>query len=266
MKKVCTCFFGILFMCLNAAQAVTVKKAAPVAKKESNTSSTTASLVPTVLNLVSGIQALNAKQNQMTAECIPTAAEINFVNQTIKEWAKTGAATAEEALSQLKMQPCPKEWSYASSVQSDAGMNERNIVCVDVFKDAGMIWDGYPMASHATYCADGSDTCGTKDQRTASNIYNVFNLIDFSQADYTAQEGTVAAALVAKIENCSDAKLSAKKRALWQEFLTGTIGNMGQSTNTGAIMQQVESISSSGGGFGGALQSLSGIATQFMDR
>ncbi len=264
MRKALTLFFGLVLLCHNSAHAMTVKKAAPVATKESSSSTTTASLVPTVMSLVAGIQQLNAKQNEMTAECIPTAAEINFVNNTMKEWAKTGVSTAEQAISSLRMRKCPAGMSYASTMRMVAGTNEDGLVCVDTFNDQLMIWNGYPMASKTTYCADGSMSCGASNQKTASNIYNIFNLIDFSEDDYTKQEATMAAALIAKIENCSDAKLSAKKRAMWGQFLTDTISNMGQSTNTGAIMQQVSGISSSG--LGGAMQSLGGIATQFMDK
>lgn len=266
MRKAFLFFLAVMFVCQYSAHALTVKKSAPVATKTTDTSSATASLVPTVVSLVSGIRDLNAKQNQLTAECIPTAAEITFVNNTMKEWAKTGAATAEEALRSLHMNKCPSGMSYASTIQMDAGMNEDGLVCVDVFKDANMIWNGYPMAAKATYCEDGSPTCGAKNQKTASNIYNIFNLIDFSKNDYTAQEGSMAADLIAKIEKCSDAKLSARKRALWQQFLTDTISNMGQPTNTEAIMQQVGNISASGGGLGGVVQSLGGITGQFMDR
>ncbi len=261
-------FISSVMMCHGTAHALTVKKAAPVATKESTAKESAASLVPTVMNLVSGIQQLNAKQNEMTAECIPTASEITFVNNTIKEWAKTGAMSAKEVEQSLRMKPCEAATGgYARSVEMSAGTDMDEIVCYDWFGGSGnegMVWYRFPMAAKATYCADGMDTCSTKNQKTTSNIYNVFNLIDFSEADYTKDEARMAATLTAKIENCSDAKLSAKKRAMWGEFLTNTIGSMGQSTNTGAIMQQVGAVSNSG--LSGGLQSLGGIASQFMDR
>ena len=74
----------------------------------------------------------------------------------------------------------------------------------------------------------------------------------------------MAAKLISKIEKCSYSKLNAKKKAMWGEFLVDTIGSVGQKTNTAAIMQTVGSVANSGGM--GALQSLGGIASQFMDR
>ena len=94
------------------------------------------------------------------------------------------------------------------------------------------------MAVKASYCTDGSvGGCSEKNKQYVSNIYDVFNLIDFAEADYTQQEATMAAKLIAKIENCSYAKLSAKKKALWGDFLVDTIGGLGQKTNTSTIKE-----------------------------
>jgi hypothetical protein len=104
---------------------------------------------------------------------------------------------------------------------------------------------------------------------TVSNAYDLFNKIDFSQADFTQSEVTMAGKLFGKVENCSSSKLSAKKKALWGEFLTNTVSSVGQKTNTGTIMEQVSSITGSVGGGGGALGSLGSlgsIATQFMSK
>ena len=72
----------------------------------------------------------------------------------------------------------------------------------------------------------------------------------------------MASTLISKIENCSYAKISAKQRALWGDFLVSTMGNLGQKTNTGTILQTVSGVANSGGS--GALQSLGSIATQFL--
>ena len=82
----------LIFMCMiscavsSAPAAVTIKKAAPVATQAASVQDTGASLVPTVLGLVSGVQQLNAKQRELTQECIPTSQEITFVNNTMKEY------------------------------------------------------------------------------------------------------------------------------------------------------------------------------------
>ncbi len=247
-----------------AMAAVAIKKAAPVATQSSSAADTSASLIPTVLSLVSGVQQLNAQQKALTAECIPSSQEITFVDNTIKEWAKTGAMTAADIQKQLRRNPCQiASGGYAASVQISAGTDGATL-CYDYFAgdgNDGMVWEKFPKVGRATYCTDGSLTCSDKNKKTVSDIYDIFNLVDFSEADYTAAEATMAAKLIAKIENCSNAKLSAKKKAMWGEFLVGTIGNVGQKTNTSTIMESVGGLTG-----GGGISSLGAIATQFMDK
>ena len=261
----------LIFMCMiscavsSAPAAVTIKKAAPVATQAASVQDTGASLVPTVLGLVRGVQQLNAKQRELTQECIPTSQEITFVNNTMKEWAKVGEMTAEDAQKRLNRRPCSiARGGYAQAVRIAAGTDAADI-CYDYFSgdgNADMVWEGFPMASTATYCSDGSLSC--KNPVDVSDIYEIFNLIDFSAADYTKTEATMAAKLLSRMENCSYAKLSAKKRAMWGDFLISTVGNMGQSTNTDAIMQSVSGVTS-GGGIGG-LSSLGAIVQQFSNK
>lgn len=263
MKKTLTTLFclSICAFGVSDASAITIKKAAPVATQEASASAATTSLVPTVLNLISGVQQISAKQKELTAECIPTTQEVNFVDNTMKEWAKTGAMSAEEVEKKLgKRCRDSATGGYQASVEI-AAMMDTDDICYDYFSDAGMVWFQYPKVSVAKYCEDGTNSCSEK--KTVSNIYDIFNLIDFSEADYSSSEITMASKLIAKIENCSNSKLNAKKRAMWSEFLMGTISNLGQPTNTGSIMEQVSSIAGSGGGLG-SLSSLGAIATQFL--
>lgn len=269
MKKFLLIFSAVAVMGPNMAHAaLAVKKAAPVAAKTTPVAESAGSLVPTVLGLVGSIKELNAKANALSAECVPSAAEITFVNNMVKEWAKTGASTWEEAEKALGMKRCNNAPSggYARSVEINAGEDDE-FICTDYFAgvgNEGMVWENFPMAAKATYCSDGSFECGNSKKKTASNIYNVFNLIDFGTEDYSPSEAKMASQLLAKIEKCSDAKLSATKRAMWGDFLIGTISNVGQPTNTGAIMQSVGSISQNG--LGGGMSSLSGLATQFLGK
>lgn len=268
MKKALIAFVAIT-SCMTmqvAMGAITVKKAAPVATQSASSSSTTASLVPTVLSLVSDVQSLNAKQKELTTECVPSNTEITFVNNAVKEWAKTGAMSAEEVKKQLKRPSCENASSYEVSVKLAAGSGVDNI-CYNTFSDysdVGTVWAGYPKVGIAKYCDDGTDNC--KNKKTKSDIYEIFNLVDFSEADYTKQEATMAAKLIAKIENCSDAKLSQRKRAMWGEFLTTTIGSVGQKTNTATIMNTVGSITKSGTNVSSGLSSLGSVATQFLNK
>lgn len=241
--------------------AVAVKKAAPVATKEGAGNAGAASLVPTVLGLVASVQELSARQKELTQDCIPTAQEITFVDTIMKEWAKTGVMSGAEVERRLNRRKC-NGISYYSNIQMQAGSDDMTL-CYDTFNEPNMIWDGYPKVGKAEYCPDGSRTC--KNKRTVSDIYDIFNLIDFSEADYTKQELTMASKLIAKIEVCSDAKLSDKKRQMWGEFLIDAMGSAGQRTNTADIMQTVGNITRNGGGLGG-LSSLGSVATQFLDK
>lgn len=268
MKKALVAFVA-MFTCLTmhvAMGAVTVKKAAPVATQAASSSSTTASLVPTVLSLVSNVQELNAKQRELTAECIPSSAEISFVDNVMKEWAKTGAMSAEEVKKQLKRESCNSTNGYEAGVKMTAATGV-DYICYNTFSGYGnddMVWAGYPKVGIAKYCDDGTDDC--KNKKTKSDIYEIFNIIDFVEADYTKQEATMAAKLISKIENCSDAKLSQKKRAMWGEFLTTTIGGVGQKTNTSTIMNTVGNITKSGTNLTGGLSSLGAVATQYLNK
>lgn len=267
MKKVSIFILATLFMTHNSAMgAISIKKAPSVATKQAAATDVGASLIPTVVGLISGVQDITKKQKDLTAECRPSSADLDFVNKTIKEWAKTGAMTKEEALNKINAQECKGTETYSNSVLLSGSMDDDGFICTDVFKGSGndgMIWAGYPKAAVAYYCLDGELSCSEKNRREVTNMYDIFNLIDFTQEDYTAQEAQTHGKLVAKIENCSYAKLDAQKKAMWSEFLVGTIGGMGQKTNTGSILDAVSAVSSAGGGVG-TLQSLGGIAAQFM--
>ena len=54
---------------------------------------------------------------------------------------------------------------------------------------------------------------------------------------------------------------------MWGEFLVGTVGGLGQKTDTATIMQTVSGMANSFSGGGGGLQSLGGLkdlASQFL--
>lgn len=248
----------------SAGAAVQVKKAAPVVTKPSGGTDGAASLVPTVIGLVSGVIDMNAKQKALTSDCIPTTAEMNFVDNTMKEWAKTGQVTANSLKTVLRREPCASANGY--SVEVGAMAAPGLTVCYNSFKsssDEGMIWYNFPKTGKGTYCKNGALTCTGNDLVTVSDTYDIFNLIDFGPADYTPSEATMAAKLLKRVESCSTSKLNAKKKQMWGEFLINTAGSLGQKTNTGGIMQQVGAISSSGG-VSGALGSFNSIATQLM--
>lgn len=270
MKIKILLFAGLLGMVQIApVAAITIKKAAPVATKQNDIKQTGASLLPTVMNLYTGIQEISKKQKALTAECLPTSQELEFVNTTFKEWIKTGAATISDVESALGgIHKCmTASGGYQTSVQIAAATQEDGMICYDYFDEAGdkkMVWHEFPRAQKAFYCKDDPSTpsCAEKNKEYVTNMYEIFNLVDFSEADYTPQEATMAGKITAKIEQCSYAKLNARKRAMWAEFLVGSIGNLGQSTNTGSIMQMVQGSANSGPM--DALKNLGGGITQFL--
>lgn len=253
-----------------AMAAVSIKKAAPVATQQTSKMDSATGLAGTALALVGGVMDLNKKVNEMSVECQPKSDEITFVNNMIKEWAKTGAANSKDVQNSLKRKPCSVSsgvGGYQEAVE-DAVLLGKTEICYDSFKsagDKGMVWYEFPRVGTAKYCDDGTKSCG-KNQKTVSDIYEIFNLIDFTEADYTKKEAETAAKIIAKTEKCSTARLSQAKKAMWGEFLTQSIGNMGQKTSTASIMDTVNSVVGSGGGAMGSLSSIGSFITNTMNK
>ncbi len=269
MNKFLLIFTGVVcFLAGGVASAVTINKAAPVAAVETSSTTGMTSLVPTVLGIISNVQQLSAQQKALTDECIPTTQEVNFVDNIVKEWAKTGTMTADEVQSRLGYSRCDNlaVGGYQNSVEIAAGTDMKDLICYDYFAgdgNRGMVWEDYPKVGVAKYCSDGGpvSSCSAKNTVTVSNIYDIFNLVDFTESDYSESELTMASRLMAKIETCSYSRLSAKKRQMWGEFLTSTINSLGEPTNTGSIMQTVSGIAG-GGGLGTSLGSITSLFAQ----
>ena len=271
MNKKILFLAGLMVMAHGVAMgAITIKKAAPVATQQTTGMDAASGLLPTVVNLVGGISQMNQQTQALTAECVPTTQEIADVNAMIKEWAKAGAISATEAFSSLGVPNCADTGSdYESLIRSFGEDLDEGLLCYDSFsatEDQNMIWHRYPKAARTFYCTDGGiDSCSEKNRVYRTNMYEIFALVDFSAPDYTASEAALEAKLKEKMEKCSPALLASKKKALVSEFVMGTISSVGQKTNTGSIMEMVSSVAgSSGGGLGGMLNSVSGVATQFL--
>ena len=261
-------FFIVCFavlVCFNGISAVKINKKSSVSttKKESIVSDVTgSSLVPGVVGLVSSVMDINAKQKSMTANCLPSGSEINFINSMIKEYAKSGGS---RNILLAGHNTCSEKESYASSIKllSSSKIPE----CYEVFNlsDNTNIWNNYPMATTATMCPNGDIVCAGKEIKV-TNAYDLFAVISyfFSTEDYTESEAIQVAGLLKKTEECSKDSLDRRKKELWGNFITNTAGNIGKNTNTGSIIQQVGSMS--GSGVGGIFNSIAPIATQFMDK
>lgn len=277
MKKLISIF--VVIACATASLsygAVSVKKAGvkkadPVATKQADKMESVTSLLPTVIGVVSNVKALNAQQQQLTADCAPTASELETVNDLVKEWAKTGTTDAASAVSGLGV-PCSgkKDTNFASHYQSYMQQNasEKNAKCYESFSyeatDKNMIWYMFPKASSGNLC----DVVDDKNCKNVSNIYDVFAKIPFTTEDYTAAEAQKISKLLEKMERCGTGKINAAKRELYGNFLTQTLGSVGQSTGAAGTSSVLEAVSSMGGSgdIKSMLPSLGQMAGQVLDK
>ena len=272
MKKIiafCTAVIAVCGVCdaFGAANVLTPKKANSVAKREETTSVTSigGSLLPSAIGLVGNVMQLTKQQQELVAECQPTQKEITFVNNLVKEWAIAGAANPIDSLGSGA---CGDGWTYKEAVEYNATSVDKEEICTDVFSALeahGAVWAGFPKVAVATYCPDGSGTCSKSKQKTVSNIYDIFNAIDFEEKDYTKSEATQANALLEKSAKCSGSQIAAKRLESFGGFITSTIGNMGQKTNTASVMEAVSGAVGSTG-LSGLVGSFGGIAGQLLDR
>lgn len=257
-----------VFSAFGAATVLTPKKASSVAKREESTSVTSVggSLLPNAIGLVGNVMQLSKQQKELVAECEPTQKEITFVNNLVKEWAIAGAANPMDT-GAFGVSECPFSVSYQDRVSEQASTLDSEDLCYEVYSDIearGAVWVGFPKVTVATYCPNG-DTCAKSKQKTISNIYEIFNAIDFSEQDYTKAEASQANALLEKSSKCSGSQLAAKRLESFGGFITNTIGNMGQKTNTASVMEAVTGAVGSSG-LGGLVGSFGGIAGQLLDR
>lgn len=254
-----------------AVNVLVPKKADSVIKQDSSATTTNmgASLLPTAATLVANVIAMNQQQKALVAECEPTSREIEFVNKMIKEWAYTGVTNPLAGARGLRA--CAENESYESTVRmAGTGLSiDTASICYDTFSKEeahGAVWAEFPKATVVEYCTDGStlNMCSRNNRKKMTNMWTLFDMINFDNKDYTKAESSQAQALLQKAVNCSGNKLAARRLESFGGFVTSTIGNMGQKTNTGSIMESVGSIVGSTGI--GGISSLAGVATQFLDR
>lgn len=244
------------------------KKASSVKTQEKSglESITSGSLIPGVIGLVSNVSALNKQQQELAAECVPTATEISWVNSMVKEYAKIGEVNAEDMQKKIGNLPCANDADYTNQVQTNRPANQD--VCVPVFNEVqelNAIWYNYPRANYAKYCADDvTYSCAESKKKTESNIYTLFASIDFTLDDYTVDEATMYKKMMEKAEKCAPGKLSQRQKEAYAGFLKNTISSAGGSTGTASIMDAVGGLTQ-GGGLSG-VQSLAPSVMQFLDK
>ena len=67
-----------------------------------------------------------------------------------------------------------------------------------------------------------------------------------------------------KTEKCAPEKISARNREAYKNFLTSTISNAGQSTNTGAVLDAIGGMVGNSGL--GGVSNLAPTVIQFLDK
>ena len=245
MKKfICIFMFFSCALTGVSQAAVNIKKAAPVATKKADAMESATSLLPTVIGLVGSVQTLNAKQQQLSADCAPTTDEINTVNDLVKEWAKLGETTAASAVSGLGYE-C--NYGYQTHIDDDDDDEE----CHETFSsssDQNTVWYGFPKVSYGKKCKDDKN----KNCTTVTNIYDIYYKLPFSdgeyaQSDYTKSETKKIASLKDKARRCSDASLKAAKRELLGGFVTQTLNSVGQTSGAAGTASVLEAVTSLGG-------------------
>ena len=273
MNKKLLALIVLFGTCINStAFSLTIQKSAPVAKKETPaTMDSAAGVLSTVMGVVTTVQQLDKKQKELSAECVPSSQEVAFVDKMVREWAKTGAASADDIASKLGRQPCASSATgYEYMVKEAYAEDSSSAVCFNTYRssaDAEMVWNGFPKVGKTYVCTNGEfDGCGAKHKKDVSDIYEIFGIISFTEKDMvTSEEVTMWAKLTEKAEKCTDAKIKAKQKQAYGEFITNTINNFGKPTNTDVISEQVKSIVGSGGGLGG-LGNIGNVAAQLLNK
>lgn len=280
MKKIVA--FFIAFVCVMPCaswgavnvKSSGVKKAAPVATKQADKMESVTSLLPTVINLVGGLQNLNKQQQQLTADCAPTSSELQLVNDLVKEWAKTGVTTAAVARGSgaVSCKTGNSEnndfgESNESTYENFINDHDTKETCIETFStesSENTIWYGFPKASSAKKY----DVNNKKNYKNISNIYDVFSMITFGEEDYTVSEAAKIAQFKAKAERCAPAKIKVKQAELYTGFVKQTLGNIGKTSGAAGTASVLDTVSSMGGSgnVSSVLPSLGSMATQLFDK
>ncbi|MBQ7185364.1 MAG: hypothetical protein IJR92_00970 [Alphaproteobacteria bacterium] len=274
MRKI-NLFFIVIFgavFCSGAMAAVsnfTPKKAAAVKIDKEATTKTSlgASLLPNVISLATSVMDFNKSQQELTAECEPSSSDITFVNNMIKEWAIAGAQNPFD----YGILKCTGVNSYESSVRNNVtALDDALLICYDSFSDSdarGAVWAGFPKAAVAEYCSSGEtlSNCEARNKKKITNLWTLYDKIDFSDKDYIKSEANSLAALKEKADKCSPKKIAAKRMEAMGGFVNSAIGSVGQQADTENMMENVKSLMGQKG-LGGNLGGLSQIAGQMLNR
>ena len=250
-----------------------IKKASAVKQQEKSgiESVTSGSLVSGMVGLVTNVAALAKQQRELDAECVPTSSDLEFVNELVKEYAKIAdVKDGESMLSNM----CGDNATYTDDVQSTKPYKQESCSATKFEKKSksGYVWDSFPYAETATYCADADTAnCPSSKKKTVSNIYVIFNQIRFDEEDFTATEASKYQKFKEKLDKCAPEKVLSNKKEAYVGLVKNAISGAGQKTNTATVWDAVGTLtqSASGGGMSGlsgGIQSLMPAVTGFLDK
>ena len=231
-------------------------------QQEKMDAATGTNLIGTAMGLWSGYQALKQQDMALTEKCAPTTAEAAHVNKMVEEYAKTGQMSADKMFETLKVGKCGTGEKFITRVGVE-GLN----ACYAVRDDKDKIWSGYPKAESDSKCPDAKPGCG-KDVKYYSNIYEIYNLMGWTDKDMLPDELSAHSKLMAKAEECDPRVMQRKRQEMTGGFITGTIGSIGQKQNTGGTMGVVstltQTMSQGGGGANSAIGGIGALAPSLL--
>ena len=267
MKRESIALFFSFCLCLSGAgAAVTINKAPSVKsqpKQDTATALTANSLIGTAIGLVGSVQSMKQQQLALAAGCAPSSSDVTFVNEMVKEYAKTGKEKASEMINRL----LPNGNSPHCKFIDTAGVKGGKVCysTYDATSDDSEIWSGYPKAESDRKCPPEKQDCADKDKKYYSNVYEIYNAMGWSDEDLLPNEVSNHSRIMAKMEECSPEILKRKNQELQGQLITGALGGIGQKQNTAGTMVGVSSlVQGMGGGGGGVVSGLSGLGTQML--
>jgi len=218
-------------------------------------------LAATAMGLFAGYQALKQQDLALTEKCAPTDSEAAYVNKMVEEYAKTGQMSGDKMFDALKVEKCGSKDDFIARVGVE-GLK----ACYPKRADAGKIWNEYPEAISRSKCPDSSPGC--KDKKYYSNIYEIYNLMGWTDKDMLPDELSAHSKLMAKAEECDPRVMQRKRQEMTGGFITGTIGSIGQKQNTGGTMGVVstltQTMSQGGGGANSAIGGIGALAPSLL--
>jgi len=242
-------------------QPAVVKKSAAGTQQASKVE-TAAGLLQPVLQTVQAVMQLKQETQELSANCVPTSGEVDTVNKLVKEWAKIGTVTSENAAGSGLgdyVEDYSRAMNNAQNSVYEIFEDGKCAGCKNELKGTMYIWCCFPKASKAKL----------SNGKNVSNIYDVLDKIPFNPGDYTKSELSEVTKIMEKADRCASGKISAKKRELWTGFLTNTITNIGNKagvTGVGDIMQMAGQFSNSSGGISNVLGNFTSMVPSMLDK